>query len=166
MAVGQSAGPILRFSARILLIDSYDRVLLLRATGDEDPSFWVTPGGVVEAGEGWEDAARRELWEETGLEPVDLGPAIWKRTHAFVWAGKRYESHERFFLVRTQPFTPAPAALEGMPERPIGEHKWWLLDEIEQATGEVFVPRALGKYLRELMEGRYPDPESPIDVGV
>jgi 8-oxo-dGTP pyrophosphatase MutT (NUDIX family) len=162
-----STGLIPRFSARIVLLDTYERLLLLHAAGGEeggDPDFWFTPGGVVEPGEGWEDAARRELWEETGLEPPEIGPCVWMRTHVFHWNSRRYESHERFFLVRAEPFTLAPGALEGWEERPVSDHRWWLLDEIEAATDQVFVPRALALYLGQLLRG--PVPESPIDVGV
>ena len=79
-------GPILRPSARVLLIDDQDRVLLLRANVGEG-DVWITPGGALEPGETAEDAARRELREETGIESAELSPCVWTRTHRFVWAG-------------------------------------------------------------------------------
>jgi 8-oxo-dGTP pyrophosphatase MutT (NUDIX family) len=33
--------------------------------------YWVYPGGKVEEGESWLDAAYRECMEETGLKPID-----------------------------------------------------------------------------------------------
>ena len=61
--------PLLMPAASVILEDGEGRVLLqLRA----DNGLWCYHGGAVELDEVVEDAARRELWEETGLESESL----------------------------------------------------------------------------------------------
>ena len=55
--------------------DAAGRVLLIRRTKPPGTGQWSLPGGKVERGESLEQALRREVWEETGLEVEILGLA-------------------------------------------------------------------------------------------
>jgi 8-oxo-dGTP pyrophosphatase MutT (NUDIX family) len=65
--VGHS--PLLMVGAAVLVVDQEGRLLLLKRS---DNACWGPPGGAVEPGEVVEQAARRELFEETGLEAGEL----------------------------------------------------------------------------------------------
>ncbi|NUT21252.1 MAG: NUDIX domain-containing protein [Hamadaea sp.] len=57
--------------AVVIVVDPAGRVLLQLRAPDKAafPDLWALPGGVVEPGESPEEAARRELVEETALRP-------------------------------------------------------------------------------------------------
>jgi 8-oxo-dGTP diphosphatase len=88
-----------RPAARILLTDGIGRVLLFRFDPDDRPPFWVTPGGALDPGETYEEAARRELLEETGIA-ADPGPQVHRKIAEFVTIeGNPVVADERYFRV-------------------------------------------------------------------
>lgn len=60
---------VIRRVAAVLLVDRSGRILLQLRSADApaSPGQWSFPGGGIEQGEEPEEAARRELREETGL---------------------------------------------------------------------------------------------------
>jgi 8-oxo-dGTP diphosphatase len=71
MSMSESGAPrqVSRRVAAVLLVDSAGRILLQHrdAGAPVAPNRWGLPGGGIEAEESPEEAARRELSEETGL---------------------------------------------------------------------------------------------------
>ena len=159
-----SEEPVRRPAARVLLLDPDDRLLLVRLLAEDgERSWWTTPGGGVQPGETSEQAALREVREETGLAEVVLGPCVWLREHVFPWLGRRWLQQERFYLARVANFEPVRDGLEAQEAETLGEHRWWTVEEIERSP-EDFAPRRLASLLRALLaEG--PPPE-PLRIGV
>lgn len=152
-----------RPTARILLIGPDDRVLLFRWVNPGGPIVWFTPGGGVQTGETYEDAARRELGEEVGLQDVDLGPCVWVRRHVLLLRGDEIRLRERFFVVRAPTDAVDTSGFTDHEQGAISGHRWMTVDEIA-GLDDLVAPRQLADLLPEILAGHYPDP--PIDAGV
>jgi len=138
-----------REAVRALVVDAEDRVLLMRwehSVGRQ--AWWITPGGGVRDGESDEDALRRELVEEAGLDVVDVGPPVWRREHVLPFGRRIVRQHERFHLVRVESHDVAPAV--DLATENVTGHRWWTLDELE-TTDERISPRNLATHLRALL---------------
>ena len=154
----------LRIATRALVLDEAARFLLVRM-GDGEQATWVTPGGGIEEGESDEDAIRRELREETGLEAFGLGPHVWTRTALLPLGGGAWDGEtERVYLVRTPSFEPSPRfSWDELRAEGMTAIRWWTLDELEAAEA-TFAPRRLPSLLRGLL--LHGPPAEPIDVGL
>ncbi|MEV1090910.1 NUDIX domain-containing protein [Streptomyces microflavus] len=98
-----AAVPPVRVRAGAILIRDGHLLLIRFQDPDEDGPYYEIPGGGVEAGETPEEAAVRELREETGL----LGSV--GREVARVWKGGRYE---HYFLMTAEGRIGPPETLD------------------------------------------------------
>ncbi len=147
-----------RRSARVLLLDAADRLLLFRMKEATPGTFsWMTPGGGVRRAERLRAAAARELWEETGLRvaPRDLGARVaWTGGHAeFTWASGYFE--DVFFLHRVHAHEVDTSHMEELERGQTTAHRWWSVEELA-TTRERITPFGLPALLDELLAGRIP----------
>lgn len=63
--------PVVRVGIAVLIIKD-NHILLGHRLSPHGAGDWAPPGGHLELGETWEDCARRETLEETGLELGDI----------------------------------------------------------------------------------------------
>ena len=136
-----------RRAVRALVVDERDRVLLLRWERRLGSSFWVTPGGGVEAGETDRQALLRELREEAGLTDPRPGIRLWRTefvTPEFAHDGGWLRQQDDVHLVRTR--ADAVSVPNLVPERVMG-HRWWTLDELDRSD-DLFGPLDLPARVR------------------
>ncbi len=143
----------LRRVARVVLLDPQDRILLLHGHEPEDPAdaWWFTPGGGVEGDETREQAALRELAEETGITEVELGPVLWRRRCSFPFAGRRWDQDEWYYLARTERTAVAATGLTELERRSVAGARWWTCPELDRAHETVY-PTRLAELLRTLLD--------------
>lgn len=154
--------PTDRHAARVLLLDADERVLLARFSC-RGRQWWCAPGGGLEGNETHEDAAIREVTEETGFELVEPGVWVWTREHVFHLQGHLIRQLERYFLARVTAFKARPAALGAEEADVFSELRWWTLSELKDSTEE-YAPADLPQLLSKLVEEG--PPEHPVNVGV
>lgn len=137
-----------RPAARILLVDGDGRVLLFRFDPDDRPPFWCTPGGALDPGESYAEAARRELLEETGID-ADPGPEVARRQVAFTTIeGVPVDADERYFLVRVQEAAIDTARHTALEQRVMTRWRWFTRQELA-AHDEPHFPEDLADILAQ-----------------
>lgn len=149
-----------RKAVRLVVLDRSGRILLFKIREPLHPeqgTNWELPGGGIDPGESYLDAARRELAEETGIRASedDIGQPHWQRRVTFLHAGERRLQDEVVVTVRVD--LPSPSI---DPRRQSGDEldaylgsRWWSVEEIETST-EHFYPGRFPELLRGFLAGK------------
>ncbi|MCW6003618.1 NUDIX domain-containing protein [Micromonospora sp. CPCC 205371] len=155
-----------RRSARILLLDAADRLLLIRSlhiSGQPDGGHaWFTPGGGIEPGEDLATAAARELHEEIGLraDPADFRHVAYTTGHADLgWANGLFR--DDFLLHRVSSHDVDTTGQNDLERSHYAGHRWWTAGELATTT-ETIYPNRLANVVSDLLTGQIP--EQPIEL--
>ena len=156
-----------RPTARVVLLDLKDRILLMKGRLPSDPGApgaWFTIGGGIEPGESVHQAAAREIVEETGFIDATLGPQV--------WCGEILLSDEKgqpvlfkdsYVLARCAGGPVSRAGWQAIERALIDDIRWWTLDELA-ACADVVYPAGLAGLLRDLLADGPPTPPRVIRV--
>ena len=149
----------IRCVARVILLDQAKNVLLVKYEDilPMDPhregpfTYWVPPGGQLEAGEDYASAAKREVMEESGLS-IEIGPWIWQREHKLRLRDQLVLQKERFFLADIDSREP-PIANQSSED--ILEVQWWSTEDLIHSDS-VFFPDGLANLVTPIINGVIP----------
>ncbi|NIX77092.1 NUDIX hydrolase [Microvirga terricola] len=144
-----------RPSARLIVLDAQNRVLLFRfahksgALAGQD--YWATPGGGLDPGESFIDAARRELAEETGFKTDIIEPHVAEREFILQFSdGEHVIAEERFFVARTADNALSTESWTAEEVEVMADHRWWTLHEL-RTTAETVFPENMAKMVAGLV---------------
>jgi 8-oxo-dGTP pyrophosphatase MutT (NUDIX family) len=153
-----------RLTARVLLLDPDDRILLMKGrlpSRPQGPGAWFTVGGGALPGETVAAAAAREIVEETGFTAFELGPVVWRREGALALAAETVWMDEHYILARCPGGDPARHGWQADEQRLIDDMAWWTHAQLA-ATDQPVFPPDLARLLGDLLAGGAP--QTPVSI--
>jgi 8-oxo-dGTP pyrophosphatase MutT (NUDIX family) len=110
-------------------------------------AFWATPGGGLEPGETFAEAAIRELKEETGIAVDSIGDPVAQREFVMTMPdGEQVVADEQFFVVPVEEQRVLRDNWTALEVEVMADHQWWTADAL-QATRETVWPNDLPQIL-------------------
>ncbi len=157
-----------RSVVRVVVLDKADRLLLFHTRDPQHRDFgtwWELPGGGIEPGETYLDAAVRELREETGIVvgTDQVGAPTWRRLATFIYRDGRRLQHEVIVPVRLDGAGPPvdESGRQDYEKEDYFDFRWWPVPEIVGST-QRFYPGRLPELLPAFLSGEEID--EPLEV--
>lgn len=156
--------PILRRRAvRVVVLDAHGSVLLFHTHDLAHPDlgeWWELPGGGLDEGETYLEAAVREIREEAGFvaDPSAIGAPSWRRAASFRHRQLRHVQDEvvvTLQLAATAPDIDGSGRLDYENEDYF-EFRWWTVDQIKLGQDR-FYPSRLPSLLAPFLAGEQID---------
>jgi len=128
-------------------------------------SFWNPIGGTIEENESLEDAAIREVHEETGivLTYSDLGPIVWYGAFDLVLNGILTHIKQSYIIAKTNEKGVHLENLTDDEKEVVLKLKWFSLKDL-YGCEEIIYPVVLLNYVEDIFSGKFPKNPLKIDL--
>ncbi|KAJ3363652.1 hypothetical protein HDU91_002901 [Kappamyces sp. JEL0680] len=149
-----------RHTGRVLVISASRKLLLFQANVPNQSGLlvptWFTVGGRLEDQEGYHDAAKRELMEETGLDWAVCPLPIWTMDATTQWGGVDYHNIAEFFVSFDPSPSPQPDQListknwTDLEQNYMVNYRWFSLSDL-LLSGDDFIPPNLPRLYQQFL---------------
>lgn len=165
----------IRNSVKILLLNDQNELLLMCADDPKTTSadnkyhgrFWFCTGGQINPGESLQNAALREIFEETGItkEEVELGPVVWFGEFDMVLNGVLTHLKQTFIVAKTKQKNAFLNDPDQWEKKFVENMAWFSIEKIKSSEETIF-PVLLPEYLPDILSEKYPDQPFEIDLAL
>ena len=138
-----------------------DKILLVKEALGRYQGRWSLPKGHVDSGEDPETAVLRELYEETGIDSIEMGPVIWTQHVQFTFGGYFFDSYEKIHVAWCEGGEYQPKHLEALEAAAFLGAKWWDVGDLLESD-EPVLPTLLREHITPIVSGDLPS--EPIDI--
>lgn len=163
----------IRNSIKIILLNNKNELLLLStddksiktSEGKYNGKFWQLTGGKIEDGETPLQAAKRELFEETGLKETDVtfGKVVWRGEVDLNIKGSMTHVNQCFIYAKTNKENVTLKNLTEEEKPVIKSLEWLSLEQIKNSN-DIIYPVVLPEYLPDIIDGKFPQETLFIDL--
>lgn len=153
-------------SSRAIVINKKSEIFLFKYKFDYlagESVIWITPGGSLEKGETFDDALRREVFEELGVELKQEYRQIYYRNPIYTLKnGEKILSEEKFFLVYLDEEEFLYCNWTESEKSRMLAGKWWSIEEIRRSEDEFFTLDLIS-ILNDMANDKIPDVPQEIE---
>ena len=155
----------IRKSSRAIILNKKKQMFLFQYQFDyltDDEAIWITPGGGLEVGESFDDALKRELYEELGIQLKQSYKQVYYRNPIYTLKnGNQVQSEERFYLIYLNEETFLYDSWTESEKKRMLKGKWWSVEEI-RISSDKFFSKDILNIITNLSDGRIPQEPKEI----